>query len=44
MVFVSETLDEVAVASNLDLLFPQARVSNKYEQQIVADLMNDFFE
>jgi len=44
MVFVSEALDVVDVESNLDLLFPQARISNEYEQKIVAELINDFFE
>jgi len=43
--FISEpTVIAEETATGLDLLFPDARSSNAYEQKIVADLIDDFFE
>jgi len=43
--FVSQpTIVAEESATGLDLLFPNARSSNAYEQKIVADLIDDFFE
>jgi len=45
LVFVSEpTIVAEESATGLDMLFPDARSSNEYEQQIVAELINEFFE
>ena len=47
MFFISEAQvpkDAYETLSDLDMLFPSARSSNKYEQQIVAELVNEFFE
>jgi hypothetical protein len=43
--FISEpSIVAEELASGLDLLFPDARRSNAYEQKLVADLMDEFFE
>jgi len=48
LLFISKPAANTTVvpetASGLDMLFPNARSSNEYEQQIVAELINDFFE
>ncbi|OIO69154.1 MAG: hypothetical protein CO186_10950 [Zetaproteobacteria bacterium CG_4_9_14_3_um_filter_49_83] len=45
LVFISEpTIIAEESATGLDILFPGARSSNEYEQQLVAELINEFFE
>ncbi|MDQ6970221.1 MAG: hypothetical protein Q9M16_06915 [Mariprofundus sp.] len=47
LLFVSEPqvlVETTEAASGLDLLFPNARSSNEYEQEVIATLMDRYFE